>query len=341
MSAFHKSDRLLASLRTMKIFLTLALVVLAAAGIYFLWPLPPLESIPRPTVDYTDAVARFAAIEKSEATLPLAPEGRSRVLLHGSRTPHVFVLLHGLTNAPGQFSAMAKILFDSGANVVIPRARYAGFADRLNTAQGGQNAQDLLDQAAMGLDIAAGLGDRVTLVGLSGSSVAAAWMAQNRDGIDSVVLLAPFFGVHGLPVPVGDALASILARLPTVLVWWNPELREANPGPPLAYPRFGTVTMADTLRLSRNVRDHLISRPLMTRNLSIVISGADTAINNELARSLAASWIKQAPENVTLFEFPASEGVPHDMIDPAQPDAKIHISYSKILALPGMMEPQP
>ena len=54
--------------------------------------------------------------------------------------------------------------------------------------------------AAIGLDIASGLGDRISLVGLSGGAVAAAWMAQKREGIESVVLLSPFFSVHGQPV---------------------------------------------------------------------------------------------------------------------------------------------
>ena len=88
-----------------------------------------------------------------------------------------------------------------GPTSTLPRARYAGFADRMNAVQGLQSGQDLLDQAASGLDIASGLGDQISLVGLSGSGVAAAWMAQNRGGIESVVLISPFFGVHGQPMP--------------------------------------------------------------------------------------------------------------------------------------------
>jgi len=322
----------------MLIIITLVAVLIAGIVVILLWP-PDFTSTPDPASDYAEALGKFAEIEAEENLLPLAAEGRSRLLVHGTKTRRVFVLLHGLTNAPTQFLPMGRILHDAGANVVIPRARYAGFADRMNSLQGRQNGQDLIDQAALGLDIAAGLGDEVTLVGLSGSAVAAAWMAQNRAGIESAVLLAPFFGMHGLPVPLADLLSGLLARLPTILVWWNSDLREANPGPPLAYPRFGTVTMADTLRLSRDVRHHLSTRPLKVKNLSIVLSGADTAINNPLAQSLAAAWLEQSPGKVTVFEFPEAQGVPHDMIDPGQPDAKIQISYPVILALPGMYIP--
>lgn len=111
------------------------------------------------------------------------------------------MLLHGLTNCPEQFLPLARILHSLGANVIIPRARYAGFADRLNTIQGYQSGQDLLDQAAVGLDIAEGLGDRVSVVGLSGSAIAAAWMAQHRDGVNDVVLIAPFSVWTAYPLP--------------------------------------------------------------------------------------------------------------------------------------------
>ena len=148
----------------------------------WLWRVRNFVSSPEPAEDYQKAIEKFRAIEKSESALPLCLEGRSRLLTHGHKTERVFVLLHGLTNCPEQFIPLARILYASGANVVLPRARYAGFADRKNAVQGLQSGQDLLDQAAIGLDVASGLGDNISLVGLSGSAVAAVWMAQNRAG---------------------------------------------------------------------------------------------------------------------------------------------------------------
>lgn len=313
-------------------------LALAVAG-FWLFRVPGFSSVPHPAASYDDALKKFAAIEKAESALPLCPEGHSRILIHGGKTGRVFVLLHGLTNCPEQFVPLANILFKSGANIVIPRARFAGYADRMNDIQGLQSGQDLLDQAATGLDIAAGLGDRASIVGLSGSAVAAAWMAENRDGIESALIMSPFFSLYGYPVPVIDALSAILSKAPNFYKWWNDDLRAKNPGPPYAYPRYGTRCMADTVQLSRNVRDGI--GPLKAGRLDILITGTDIGANNTLTTALAAKWTEQNPGRVTIFEFPKSDGVPHDMVDRNQPDAKIAISYPVILDRLGVSASPP
>ena len=311
--------------------------VLAALSfaVWFVFRIPNFSSIPHPARDYEEAMAKFSAIEKRESSLPLRPEGRSRLFTHGKKTDRAFVLLHGLTSCPEQFVPLANILFQSGASVVIPRARHAGYADTMNNDQGLQSGQDLLDQAAEGLDIAAGLGGRVTIVGLSGSAVAAAWMAENRDGIDSALLLAPFFGLNGHPVWQIDALASVLTRIPNSYKWWNEDLKEKNPGPAYAYPRYGTFCMADTIQLSRSVRAGIGRQPLKAGRLDILTTGTEQGANNALTHQLAADWAAKTPGRVTIYEFPDKAGVPHDMVDPNQPDAKVGTSYPEILRLLG------
>lgn len=316
----------------------IVVAVLAAFG-FWVFRIPSFSSSPRPAAGYDDALQRFAALEAAEALLPLAPEGRSRLFTHGRKTDRVFVLLHGLTNCPEQFVPLAKILFASGANVIIPRARYAGLADRMNDVQGLQSGQDLLDQAAEGLDIAAGLGNRISLAGLSGSAVAAAWMAEHRDGIESVLIMSPFFSLYGYPVPVVDTLSAVLSKAPNFYMWWNEDLQEMNPGPPYAYPRYGTRCMADTVELSRAVRSKI--GPLRAGRLDILTTGTDVGANNALTAELAAEWSAKNPGRVTSYQFPASDGVPHDMIDPNQPDAKTSLTYPVILDRLGVASPPP
>ena len=311
----------------------LLLVLLGApVGLWlWLWSVPAFFSIPAPAENYQKAIEKFRTIEQAESALPLLPEGRSRLLTQGRKTARAFVLLHGLTNCPEQFMPLARLLHASGANVVLPRARYAGFADRMNALQGLQSGQDLLDQAAIGLDIASGLGDQISLVGLSGSAVAAAWMAQHREGIEDVVLLSPFFGVQGQPVALIDGICAVLARAPNVYLWWNDKAKEALPGP--AYPRFGTRCIASTIELSRNVRAHLASEPLRARRMAILTSASDKSANCEQTEQLAERWQRESPGRISIHEYPKALGVPHDMIDPNQPDAKTRITYPKVLEL--------
>lgn len=315
----------------MKIRLLVAAALALCA--FYVFRVPRFASTPAPAKTFQEAMAKFSALQKEEEALPLRPEGRSRIFSHGKKTARVFVLLHGLTNCPEQFVPLARILFDSGANVVLPRARYAGYADRLNDLQGLQSGQDLLDQAAVGLDIAAGLGDRVSLVGLSGSAVAAAWMAENREGIESVLLLSPFFSLYGHPVWMIDFLSAVLSKLPNFYKWWNDDLQDKLPGPPYVYPRYGSRCMADTVQLSRNVRANMDRRPLQCGRMDILITGTDVGANNNLSRKMEEDWNARSPGSVTLFEFPKQDGVPHDMVDRFQPDQKTAISYPKILQL--------
>jgi carboxylesterase len=314
-------------------FMASALAIAGLLG-WTIWKIPAFESNPKPAGSFADALGMFEKLRVKESTLPLSPQGASRLLHHGQKTERAFVLLHGLTNCPEQYAALAAQIRAAGHNVIVPRARLAGFRDRLNGEQGLQTAQDLIDQAAEGLDIAAGLGDRVSLVGLSGSAVAAAWMAQNRKGLDDVAILAPFFGAYGLSTPLVDVAGAVFSKLPNFYVWWDPDKKESLPGPPHAYPRFGTRCMADSVQLSRDVRANLAAKPLRCRRVLFITTACDLAANNSLTHSIAQNLAAQGgPAEILAYEFPADLAIPHDMIDPAQPEANTPLVYAKLLDL--------
>ncbi len=318
----------------------LLVLVGTSAVLWTLWKVPAFASVPQPAASFEEALEKFETLLAAESALPLSEQGASRLFHHGRKNDRTFVLLHGLTNCPEQFVPFAKVLHAAGHNVVIPRARLAGFRDRLNGEQGLQTAQDLLDQASLGLDIAAGLGNSTTLVGLSGSAVAAAWMAQNRDGLDQVAILSPFFGAHGLPTPAVDAAGAVFSRLPNFYVWWDPDKKDALAGPPHAYPRFGTRCMADSVQLSRHVRTHLESSPPRCRRILFITTANDLAADNSLTDSISKNLAaRNGPAEILAYEFPAEAGVPHDMIDPAQPGANTPLVYPKLLDLLGVEPP--
>ena len=316
-----------------RLFLATALAIAGLLG-WMVWKIPAFDSKPSPAGSFDEAVAMFDKLRSTESSLPLSPSGASRLLHHGQKTGRAFVLLHGLTNCPEQFASFAAQIHAAGHNVVVPRARLAGYRDRLNGEQGLQSAQDLIDQAAAGLDIAAGLGERVTLVGLSGSAVAAAWMAQNRDGIDEVAILAPFFGVYEMSPPLTDFAGALFSKLPNFYVWWDPDKKESLAGPPHAYPRFGTRCMADCVQLSRNVRSNLASKPPLCRRVLFITTACDIAANNSLTHSITQKLAAQGyPAEILAYEFPAELNIPHDMIDPSQPGANTPLVYPKLLDL--------
>ena len=298
-----------------------ALLVLGAVWLLRPLPLDDLVSAPDPARSYDEAMARWELTQAKEADLPLHDGGRTIVLTHGYQTDRVFVLLHGLTNAPRQFRELGEELFATGANVVIPRLAHHGMADRMTDAHAALTAQDLIRYAQYGVDLAQGLGEKVTVVGLSISGISAAWLAQNRDDIDEAFLLAPLFSPAVVPDPLTPAITAALARLPNKMVWWDPRLRENLPGPPYNYPRFPTRALGEALRLGLQTAQP--DRNLRVNRLGVILTENDKAVNNARTRRLVEQWRATSTDtDFFIYEFPASENIPHDFIDPLQPNAR-------------------
>jgi hypothetical protein len=305
-----------------RILLAIAALILLGL-IWLLRPIPlhELVSAPDPVSSYEEAMARWAETEANEAALPLHEGGRSIVLTHGHETDRVFVLLHGLTNAPRQFRELGEKLFATGANVVIPRLAHHGLADRLTDAHASLTAQDLIRYAEYGVDLAQGLGRKITVVGLSVSGISAAWLAQNRDDIEEVFLLAPLFAPAIVPDALTPAFAAALERLPNQMLWWDPRVRENLPGPPYNYPRFATRPLGEALRLGLHAARP--DRALRVNRLGIILTENDQAVNNRRSLRLVEQWRAGSPGTlIFVHQFPAAENIPHDFIDPLQPDAR-------------------
>jgi len=306
----------------LRILAVIAALLLLGLG-WFLRPHPlqDLVSTDNPATSYDEAMARWDETRAKEAGLPLHDGGRSIVLTHGYETERVFVLLHGLTNAPRQFRELGEKLFATGANVVIPRLAHHGLADRMTDAHAALTARDLIRYAQYGVDLAQGLGKNVTVAGLSISGISAAWLAQNRDDIDEVFLLAPLFGPAVAPDALTPAFAAALQRLPNQMLWWDPRVRENLPGPPYNYPRFPTRGLGEALRLGLDTAQP--DRTLRVNRLGVILTENDLAVNNRRTRRLVEQWRAASPgTEIFLHEFPAEENIPHDFIDPLQPDAR-------------------
>ncbi len=241
--------------------------------------------------------------------------------------------MHGLSNCPAQFGEFGRLLFERGHNVIIPRIPYHGEQDRLATAWGRLTAGDMLDSGNQAVDLAQSLGGKVTAVGLSVNGTTVAWMAQNRSDLDQAVLFAPFLAPVGLPQWAMMPVERLLLRLPNMFLWWDRRLRENLQGPPYAYPRFPTRVIGETMLLGREVVRESRSQSPRSASILVVTSASDTAANNRLTSELVANWRLLRPSGIETFEFPAADNVPHDFIDPNQPNQKTAIVYPKIIEL--------
>ncbi len=173
----------------------LGVVLFIVLGLLLILGLLPMSSsgmasVPDPTASYAEAVARYAEIEQAEGDIVNSVSG-SHLLVHDDATPRAYVLVHGVTNSPLQWLELGEMLYDRGHNVLILRMPYHGLQSGQVSELKALTGQDLRVYADQAMDVAAGLGDEVVVVGISGGGAVAAWMAVNRPEVDRALLLAP------------------------------------------------------------------------------------------------------------------------------------------------------
>ncbi len=257
------------------------------------------------------------------------PLCRTRLYSHGRRSEHALVLLHGFTNCPQQFDELGKRFFDMGWNVLIPRYPRHGYADRLNTSVAELRTEHLVAVASRSVDAAAGLGERVTVAGLSLGGVLSAHLAQTHDGIELAVLIAPMFGLKGIPGPLHPVLARVAYLLPNFYVWWDAKEKERL-SPAHAYPRWATHAYAALFQTASAVlKDARAARP-KAASLAVITNAAEPGLDNRFTYQLVESW-RQRGADVATFEFPATDHLPHDLIDPANPEQNTELVYPVVI----------
>lgn len=311
-----------------------ALLVLALAVATLCVPLAPrgLDSHPHPVTTYDQALQRIDAL-RAEDTRLVSPECGTILLTHGARTPRVVVLLHGLTNCPAQWDSVGRLVFARGENVLIPRLPHHGYADRMTEDLAKMDARELAAFTDRVVDAAAGLGERVTIAGLSTGGVMAAWAAQHRADVDRAVVVAPMIGWKAAPGPYATAaLTRLGGTLPNAFAWWDEKKKQNLGGPKHVYPRFATRSITATMQLGGAVRAASERGAPAARSLAMVTVGGDNAVDNGACDALVRAWRMHGRE-VTSYRFPDSLHLSHDIVDPEQVHGDPSITYPVLVRL--------
>jgi esterase/lipase len=285
---------------------------------------PPASS---PAPSYTEALARARKVMARDHD-GIAPLARTALLEHGGVRPWCVVLYHGFTNHPGQYVRFAPLLFDRGANVYVPRFPRHGHANRMTNALATLTAEELLVHAYDALDIAAGFGERVAVLGISMGGLLAAHAGQFRE-IATSVPVAPDFAVLHLPYLASSILAAALRALPNFFVWWDPRIREAQ-HPATAYPRYASHALAQTLRIGDEVMASAKTSAPLADRIAAVVNPTDPAVNNRTTVQVVSDWRSHRSAGIEYFEL---TGLPHnhDIIDPDNPAARIDDVYPRLI----------
>jgi len=261
----------------------------------------------------------------------MVPECITQFMTHGQKTDKVIIFVHGYTNCPAQFKELGQRFYDLGYNVLIAPLPHHGLADRMNDEQGQLSADEMAAYADQMVDIAGGLGNHVTMVGLSAGGVITAWAAQNRKDIDLAVVISPGFGFKAIPTALTAPTMNVVSILPDAFVWWDENLK-ADVLPTHAYPRYSKHTLAQIMRLGFAVQNKAGRQLPAAVRILVITNANDESVNNVLTADVVSKWTRDGA-NIRTYEFPASLGLPHDMIDPSQPKQPIDIVYPKLIEL--------
>jgi carboxylesterase len=287
-----------------------------------------LISQPSPLSGYAAAVAEFNAIKAAESGVVNADSG-SLLMTHGQKTPRAIIFVHGTTNSPRQFEELGQLLFQRGYNVLILRMPYHGLNSHSVSELDVLKAEDLVRYADQALDIGSMLGDKITVIGISGGGVVAAWIAQNRPEVDTALLMVPFFGVAHISRFVDGMFINLFGRLPNINVESQSEPRRG-----WVYRGESTHGVVAFLTVSAGVYKQAQTDPPGAKKIIVVTTASDTNVNNTLTYEMIALW-KKTGTPVETFEFERSMDIPHNSIDPAADPVKRNIVYAKILEMLG------
>lgn len=295
---------------------------------------------PQPATSYEEALSRLDAIANEQAANPeLNPVCYTSTLTHGEKTENVIVLFHGFTSCPKQMAVLGEQLYDHGYNVLIPLQPHHGELDRINNTTNQISSEELAAFAMESVDIARGLGDNVTVAGISGGGALSVWLAQERDDIQTAMPIAPFLGIRFIPTPLNRPVANLLDHIPNIPQWWDPVKKENNPYTgEYQYPRYGTHGLAEYLRLGFAAeRDAKVEAP--AAKIIMVSNASDPSVSNGIIDQFIQLWEQheQAGDgDIESFRFDKSLDLPHDVITPERFEGNLTIVYPKLLELLGI-----
>lgn len=313
----------------------IAIVAILAVVLLYAWFMPFSVDAPssEPAQTYEDAVARIEAVQAEEdARSDVLTECRSTLMGHGSRTDKVIVFMHGYTSCPEQFRQLAQEFFDKGYNVYIPRQPYHGLQEQIDNELRNLTAEDLTTYGTEAADIAQGLGEHVTIVGLSGGGTVASWLAQYRSDVDVAVPIAPFLGIAFIPQKLNRPFANLADLMPGgFYMWWDPKNKADNPfSAPYSYPRYSLKSLAEVLRLGFAAEEDVKHTKPKSADIIVITNAADDSVNNPIIEEFIDLWEAHGADLLTTYEYEKALELPHDLITPTRLNNQIELVYPVI-----------
>jgi alpha-beta hydrolase superfamily lysophospholipase len=288
----------------------------------------PLSNSARSYAAAVDRIEKLSVLDDDT----IHPLSRTRLWTHGEKTPRAILYLHGYTDSLQQFAQLGDRLLARGYNVFAPRLPYHGYRDRMTSEHCRLTSSEMIEWANQATDIALGLGDALTVIGLSLGGVLATWVAEHRADVDRVLIVSPAYGTGIVPAGLTTTVAAVAKRLPNRFLWWDPRVGE-QAGFEYTYPRFSTHTLAQAFLLSADLLRQARAKPPAAHAVWMITNANDFAVSNALCAAFVKAWQAHNTGQVRTYQFPRELGIPHDIMDPADPGVKPEVVYPPLIEI--------
>jgi carboxylesterase len=194
------------------------------------------------------------------------------------------------------------------------------------------NAETLAAFGDRVIDIAHGLGKKVSVMGISASGTLICWLAQNRSDIDFAFAISPLFGLAFVPPGFTKIFERIALQLPNFYTWWDPRTKAENPySIYYAYPGYPSHALFEIMRLGMITRTQAeISAPV-AKNVVMIINESEPAVSNVEIDNLLRSWKRHGNGNISEYHFEKDMKLPHDIITPGTPNLPIELIHPRLI----------
>jgi pimeloyl-ACP methyl ester carboxylesterase len=293
------------------------------------------------TTPYERSMELVAALQAADDET-VVPACRTRVLTHGDTAPEVVVCFHGFTASPSQFREVAEAFFSAGANVLVPRVPHHGLVDPFNRGQSELTAELLEAFTDAAIDAAAGLGERMKVVGLSLGGLLACYAAKMRPETHEAVALSPFIQPKAVPEWADSPFDGIMKRVPDTYSWWNPAKHEREVAGYYTYPKFSLRAIAAQLDFRHRLEHRAPGRTDHLDRFVLVVNDNDIAIRNDVAKRFVEDQLSDIAEQIDVDTIEKSCGFVHDVVEPMAGNRKqMDAVRERVWPVLGLQPPEP
>lgn len=317
-----------------KIISILVLLVIAALATLYFGPIANVQNTyNNSALTYEQSLTNIdkRKVLDNESINPVC---KTKLLDHGYKTEKVVILYHGYTNCPAQYSVLGEQLYELGYNVYIPRTPFHGYQDIMTEDLKQLSADTLQEYTNNTVNEASGLGDSISVFGISGGANLALHATTHSNLVETGIIASPLISPQIVPAHMQRFSINTINTLPNQFIWWDEEVKDdRTEGPLYAYPRFSTKGVSAFLELTFHLTRDLDQTNLNNseKTIHFLTLEEDPGVNGDIIMTYITEYSQTPGLNVTHYQFSKSTGLAHDTIDPNQPTANVDLVYPYIL----------